>query len=75
MSPKRHRLGESYITTTASSNTWFYTTKEDCEEAFRMRVKKEMSCMHESGYVDRLKSNGSINIARSKAFHWLIQVS
>ncbi|KAM7468052.1 hypothetical protein LguiB_015614 [Lonicera macranthoides] len=73
MSPKRHRLGESYITATTSSNTWFYTTKEDCEEAFRMLVKKEMSCMHESGYVDRLKSNGSINIARYKAFHWLIQ--
>ncbi|XP_058209122.1 putative cyclin-D7-1 [Rhododendron vialii] len=51
-------------------NGCFYTTKEDCREAFEICLQKELSYMPESGYRDHLQSSG-LSLARFRAMLWL----
>ncbi|KAI8560530.1 hypothetical protein RHMOL_Rhmol04G0263600 [Rhododendron molle] len=51
-------------------NGCFYTTKEDCREAFEICLQKELSYMPESGYRDHLQSSGS-SLARFRVMLWL----
>ncbi|PHT99357.1 hypothetical protein BC332_31700 [Capsicum chinense] len=51
----------------------FYSTKEDCEEAFEILLDKEMSYMPKPGYVKLIKENFFIENARFKSIHWLIK--
>ncbi|KAG5553954.1 hypothetical protein RHGRI_011726 [Rhododendron griersonianum] len=51
-------------------NGCFYTTKEDCREAFEICLQKELSYMPESGYRDHLQSSG-LSLARFRVMLWL----
>ncbi|KAM3325503.1 putative cyclin-D7-1 [Capsicum chacoense] len=51
----------------------FYSTKEDCEEAFEILLDKEMSYLPKPGYVKLIKENCFIENARFKSIHWLIK--
>ncbi|KAK2972329.1 hypothetical protein RJ640_014387, partial [Escallonia rubra] len=50
----------------------FYTTKEDCEQAFEICMRKEQSYMPGPGYADHLESNDLIKVARFRAIQWFI---
>ncbi|XP_015087460.1 putative cyclin-D7-1 [Solanum pennellii] len=54
-------------------NSCFFKSKEDCEEAFKILLNKEISYMPKIGYVKFIKENCFIENARFKAIHWLIK--
>ncbi|KAF7144414.1 hypothetical protein RHSIM_Rhsim04G0159000 [Rhododendron simsii] len=54
-------------------NGCFYTTKEDCREAFEICLQKELSYMPESGYRDHLQSSG-LSLARFRVMLWLAKM-
>ena len=58
-----------------SSNSSFYTTVEDCQEAFGTFLGKEVASMPQPGYVEHIKSNSLIDNVRFRAIYWLIKVS
>ncbi|KAL0451126.1 UNVERIFIED_CONTAM: Cyclin-D2-2 [Sesamum latifolium] len=54
-------------------STCFFSTKQDCEEAFAIFLDKEASYMPEPGYLTLVKTNDLIHDARFKAVNWLIK--
>ncbi|KAI3473888.1 hypothetical protein Pfo_028069 [Paulownia fortunei] len=57
----------------AKGHVAFFSTKEDCEEAFGILLGKEASYMTEPGYLKLVKTNDLIHNARFKAVNWLVK--
>ncbi|MCD7454814.1 hypothetical protein HAX54_026157 [Datura stramonium] len=53
---------------------FFYSTKEDCEQAFGNLIDKEMSYMPEEGYVKFIEENSFIEKARLNAIYWFMKL-
>lgn len=73
MSPEDHDV---HVNNEEEGDTsFFYSTKEECEQAFGILLEKEMSYMPKPDYVKRIKENCFIENARFKAIYWLIKVN
>nr|XP_009782531.1 PREDICTED: putative cyclin-D7-1 isoform X1 [Nicotiana sylvestris] len=71
MSPEDHDV---HVNNEEEGDTsFFYSTKEECEQAFGILLEKEMSYMPKPDYVKRIKENCFIENARFKAIYWLIK--
>ncbi|KAK4342855.1 hypothetical protein RND71_038671 [Anisodus tanguticus] len=68
-----HMKSNNIINNDVGNTSFFYSTKEDCEEAYGILLDKEMNYMPEVGYVKHIKENCFIGNARFKAIHWLIK--
>ncbi|OVA17811.1 Cyclin [Macleaya cordata] len=73
---KMLKLAESCMGSSSSSSSYFYTTREDCWNAFMVCLQKEVDYMPEAGYVndyvEHLQSSGYLH-ARSRAIQWFVK--